>query len=68
VIGEKDWASRLCNGWSKSWIEGGDAQVKFIPQDETKPVIGGHYFEQPDYQKSIRNVFEYNIQGKYEIY
>ncbi len=39
-----------------------------IPQTETRPLIGGHYNDQPDYQKAIFEIIQDEIKENYEIY
>ncbi len=68
VIGNKDYPSKLCNGYFKSVIERENANVRFIPQEQTKPFVFGHYFEQPDYQSMVELIISKEISGDYEIY
>jgi hypothetical protein len=69
IIGEKDWPSRVCNGGTSGLDRKSEhAEIRMIPQTETKAIIGGHYFTQPDYQKRIEDIISKEIQGKYEIY
>lgn len=70
LIGEKDWASRICNGYFKSLTRSmnPNADIKFIPQSETQAGVRGHYFQQPDYQKSVKEIINMEIIGIYEIH
>ena len=68
LIGEKDWPSITCNGGrasiekAKNW-----ASIRWVPQNETKFGIGGHYNNQSDYQKRISEIINDEIKGNYEI-
>jgi RHS repeat-associated protein len=69
IIGDKDDASKICNGglWG---IEKAKevANIDYITQTETQFGVGGHYFQQKDYQRHIKTIVNDNIRGKYEVY
>lgn len=69
VIGDKDWPSITCNGGIDG-IEAAKARanIEMIGQNETKAVLGGHYFIQPEYQDELKTVIKDRISNKYEIY
>ncbi len=69
IIGDKDWPSQICNG-GMSGIEAAKdkAEIRMVSQTETKPGLGGHFFMQPDYQKSISETIKNEINEKYEVY
>jgi hypothetical protein len=69
VIGEKDWASRACNGGERAINAAGEhATIHMIPQAETESIVQGHYFMQPDYQDKIYDILQKDIIGVYEMY
>ncbi len=69
VIGSKDWPSILCNGGMRG-IENAkkSANITIIEQTDTDGVVGGHYFLQTEYQKSIVNIFKKEVVDEYEAY
>ena len=69
IIGDKDHASKICNGWFEG-IEKAKAysSVEVIEQREVLPRVNGHYFMQDEYQKEIAETISTEIVGKYEIY
>ena len=69
VIGDKDLASQTALGGLNSIEKAkSGAQVEMILQGETKSIVGGHYFLQPEYQKKIAGILKKEIVGAYEIY
>lgn len=69
IIGDKDWPSILCNGGREAIDRAVDRrEASLIPQYETKPVIRGHYFQQPDYQNEIQYTIFTKLKGTYEIH
>ncbi len=69
VIGSKDWPSILCNGGMGKIERTMDfAKIEMILQSETDGVVGGHYFLQPEYQKTVGEIVKMEIINKYEIY
>jgi len=69
VIGDKDLGSIRCNG-GEGGIEASKqaATIHFIHQNETAPIVGGHYFKQPDYQDKISIILKDEILNDYEVY
>ena len=69
VIGNKDWPSITCNGGLDGIREKSEkATVTIISQEQTQIGVGGHYFMQPDYQNTIKEVIYEEIKGEYEVY
>lgn len=42
--------------------------VVIIPQELTDGLVRGHYFKQPDYQLTFKEIIEEEIVNEYEIY
>lgn len=69
VIGSEDWPSKLCNGGMKGIEKAKEtAKIGMIPQTETDGVVGGHFFLQSDYQKTVADIFKKEINNEYEVY
>ena len=70
LIGDKDLPSQVSNGGMKGIKAAKEkgAHIRIIPQNETQTVVGGHYFMQPDYQRSISECIKEEIIGEHEIY
>jgi RHS repeat-associated protein len=69
LIGDKDGPSIVsCGGREAVEREAQLGNVRIIPQTETRLWVGGHYNDQPEYQKALWTVLDREIKGKYEIY
>ncbi len=68
VISSKDFASRYCiESIHKTIPTSHNFEIDSIDQQETKPFIQGHYFDQRNYQKHIHDRTKEYVRI-YEIY
>jgi len=72
VIGDKDQASLRTN-WPVGGLDSAtkaaeNGNIEIIPQKQTDGILGGHYFQQTEYQDKINTIINKEIVKKYEIY
>jgi|GEM_PF-5103455 len=68
VIGDKDQGSITCNTWDDAMgIFQQAVTRRRISQQEVEALVGGHYFQQPQYQECIKEIIQ-AIESEYEIF
>ena len=68
LIGDKDWPSLTSNGGMGNVLERArNENIQIVSQDETLPVVSGHYYVQPDYLNSVKNVITDQVLPFYEL-
>lgn len=68
VIGDKDQGSITCNVWDDTMgLAPKAVNRRRISQMSVESIVGGHYFEQPQYQECIKEIIQ-TIQSEYEIF
>ena len=68
VIGDKDQGSITCNVWDDAMgLASRRISRRRISQMSVASIIGGHYFQQPQYQECIKEIVQ-TIQSEYEIF